>query len=57
MARLIWNGPKPNGPGLTVHVYVTRRYRLRLVIATSLMRLAAWIGKLGYEEHEQDDQL
>lgn len=57
MARLIWNGPKPNEPGLTVHVYVTRRYRLRLVIARLLMRLAARIAKFRYEEHEQDDQL
>lgn len=55
MARLIWNGPKPGEGTLTVHVYITRRYRLRLFVAKLLLRLAARIARIRYQEHETDD--
>lgn len=56
MARVSWDGPRAGQHTMTVDVYVTRRYRLRLWVAKQLFGLAGRVMRMGVrvEEHDVD---
>lgn len=56
MARVSWDGPRTGQHTMTVDVYMTRRYRMRLWVAKQLFGLAGRVMRMGVrvEEHDID---
>jgi len=54
MAGIIWDGPKPGQHTMTVDVYVTHRYRLRLWVAKQLFGLAGRVMRMGVRVEAHD---